>query len=211
MSLSGLKGNSTDMPRRRYFAPASAKQLAFVREYTLCLNATEAARRAGYGTPHEAAKRLMKQWPVKSRIEHHRRSVAQKYRVTMDRIVGELAKIGFANVADFVRINAQGEAVIDLSAASRAELAALQSIETTENVGDVSTTRTTKLKLWDKGTALVALGKHLGGFKDRTEVTGTVNLVALIEESLKPRVEAPLIEGTATKLENAIEQSQDKQ
>ena len=39
---------------------------------------------------------------------------AAKYEVTAERVIGELAKIGFANISDYVRIGPDGELRADL-------------------------------------------------------------------------------------------------
>jgi phage terminase small subunit len=106
-----------------------------------------------------------------------------RYRVTSDRIIAELAKIAFANVSDFVRVGPNGELEVDLRGCSRDETAALQEVAVEqlqrEHDGMVRQGRRVKIKLGDKRGALVDLARHLGLF----EPTGTnVNILNVFSE-----------------------------
>lgn len=50
-----------------------------------------------------------------------------------------------------------------------------------------------EVKMHDQFAALVQVGRHLGMFKDKVELSGTLTLEALVLESIKPKA----IEGTA--------------
>ena len=86
--------------------------------------------------------------------------------VSADRVVLELAKIGFAKITD----------IVDLQTAqikedvSEDDLACIQSIKVKPNEWGTEK----EIKLYDKRAALVDLGKHLGMFKDRLELSGTL-------------------------------------
>lgn len=99
----------------------------------------------------------------------------EKLAVTKENVLAELAKIGFANMLDYVQPTAEGDVVVDLSALDRDKAAAVQEviIDTYqdgrgENSRDVKRVR---FKLADKRAALVDLGKHLGMFVERRHVT----------------------------------------
>lgn len=101
---------------------------------------------------------------------------ADQYAVTQERITAELAKLGFANMLDYMSVGPDGDPVLDYSALTRDQAAAL--IEVTvedfkdgrgEDARDV---RKVKFKLADKRTALVDLGKHLGMFAEKIEHSG---------------------------------------
>ena len=84
----------------------------------------------------------------------------------------ELARIGFANMEDYTRL-VGGERVVDLSQASRDHMAAVQEI-TVEDYKDgrgkdARDVRRVKLKLHDKKSALVDMGREIGMFINRTE------------------------------------------
>lgn len=94
--------------------------------------------------------------------------------ITLDRVVREVALIGFANMADYIRPDGNGLAVVDLAALTRDQAAAIKEIKVEEFlVGrgeDARTATRTTLKIADKLPALLALGKHLGGFRERVDV-----------------------------------------
>ena len=99
--------------------------------------------------------------------------------MTQDRVVRELARIAFANIADYLHVETQTRTKDDgtevtyqtvmfnetqeLSADQRAALAVVkQSVNGFE------------LKLHDKIKALELLGRHIGMFNDKIEVRATV-------------------------------------
>lgn len=94
--------------------------------------------------------------------------------LSLDAVIREVALIGFANIADFITVDSYGGAVVDLSRATRDQLAAVKEIKVEEfAVGrgdDARTAIRTTLKLSDKLPALIALGKHLGGFREKVDV-----------------------------------------
>lgn len=55
-----------------------------------------------------------------------------------------------------------------------------------------------EVKMHDQAAALLNVGRHLGMFKDKVEITGTLTLEALVLESIKPKV----VEGTARVIES---------
>ena len=97
-----------------------------------------------------------------------------KLAVTKERILAELARIGFANMLDYVRPTAAGDAVVNVSALSRDQAAAVQEVIVDYEAGrgdDNGDVKRVRLKLYDKRAALVDLGKHLGLFVERRHVT----------------------------------------
>ena len=78
----------------------------------------------------------------------------------------ELARIGFAKITDVL----DPETAKIKQDASDDDLACIQSIKIKPN--EFGTER--EVKLYDKRAALVDLGKHLGMFKDRVELSGVL-------------------------------------
>jgi phage terminase small subunit len=93
-----------------------------------------------------------------------------RYRVTSDRVVAELAKIAFGNVLDLIEIDADGEPRVNLATVTHDQAAGLKELSIEEfragNTGTAQKGRRIRVKLGDKISALVALGKHLGLFVD---------------------------------------------
>ncbi len=80
-----------------------------------------------------------------------------KLEITAERVLDELALIGFANMRDFVTI-ADGKPDLDMSTVTRAQMAAVKQIKFGKD-GEVT------LQLCDKRAALVDLGKYLNLWK----------------------------------------------
>ena len=151
----------------------SAKRALFVSEYLIDRNATQAAIRAGYSerTANEQGSRLLANVSVRAAVQAGERAIIERNEITQDRIVQELALLGFANMADYMRIGPDGDPHLDFGQLTREQAAALQEVAVNEAVGghggDMRTIRRVRFKLHDKRQALVDLGKHLGMFKDR--------------------------------------------
>lgn len=154
------------------------KQKRFVEEYLIDLNAKQAAIRTGYSpkTAEVQASRLLRNAHVSAAVAAGQKRLADKAEVTAERVIAELAKIGFANMQDYMRVGHDGDPVLDFSKLSREQAAAL--VECTvedfkdgrgEDARDV---RRVRFKLGDKLGALEKLGKHLGLFRERVELTG---------------------------------------
>ena len=99
---------------------------------------------------------------------------AERYAVTTDRVIGELARIAFANSLDYWTIDSNGEPTIDLSKVDRDKGAAISEIIVdrymdgkSENAREVKRIR---IKLASKQAALESLGRHLGLWIDPSVV-----------------------------------------
>lgn len=134
------------------------KQKRFVEEYLIDLNATQAAIRAGYSprTAQEQGSQNLSKLMVREAIEKEMAERSKRTGVNQDRIIRELARIGFAKITDVVD-RKTGEVKED---ASEDDLACIQSIKV--KPGEFGTER--EVKMYDKRSALVDLGKHLGMF-----------------------------------------------
>lgn len=151
------------------------KQKRFVEEYLIDLNATQAAIRAGY-SPHTAkdigCENLAKP-NIAAAISQAMAERSKRTGINQDRVLQELARIGFAKITDVV----DPETAKIRTDASDDDLACIQSIKIKPN--EFGTER--EVKLYDKKSALVDLGKHLGLFKDKMELTGDMDLNITID------------------------------
>lgn len=144
------------------------KQKLFCKEYLVDLNATQAAIRAGY-SPDSAAdigSENLRKPDIKSAID---KAIAERSRrtgINQDRVLLELARIGFAKLTDIVDPST-GKIRDD---ATEDDLACIQSIKIKPN--EWGTER--EVKLCDKKSALIEIGKHLGMFKTNVEISGSV-------------------------------------
>jgi phage terminase small subunit len=147
--------------------PLTPKQSRFVDEYMVDFNATRAAIRAGYSakTAQPASSRLLSKVMISEEVGRRKEELAKQ--VPPERIVRELARIGFANLQDYTRVVGK-DLVPDLGNATRDQMAAVQEITVEEYVDgrgeDARVVKRTKFKLHDKRAALVDLGRHVGLF-----------------------------------------------
>lgn len=156
----------------------TAKQERFVAEYLVDLNATQAAIRAGYSekTATEQGSRLLTNVKVQEAIAKGQNKTAEKLEITKDRIVEELAKIGFSNMLDYMRAGSDGDPYLYFSDLTREQAAALSEV-TVEDFKDgrgedARDVRRIKFKLHDKKGALVDLAKMLGFMVEKHEHSG---------------------------------------
>lgn len=143
------------------------KQKRFIEEYLIDLNATQAAIRAGYSpdTAQQIGSENLSKPVLKAHIDRAMAERSRRTGVNADRVVRELAKIAFVNAADV--INAEDATLRD--DASEEDTAAIQSVKV-KTFGEDGLER--EIKMADKLKALELLGKHLGMFKDRLELSG---------------------------------------
>lgn len=154
------------------------RQARFVEEYLVDLNATQAAIRAGYSakTARSVGHENLTKPDIAAAVSDGRKRLSEATAVTAERVIGELAKIGFANMADYMRATPDGDPYLDFGQLTRDQAAALAEV-TVEDFRDgrgedARDVRRVKFKLADKRAALVDLGKHLGLFRERVEHTG---------------------------------------
>lgn len=110
---------------------------------------------------------------LRSYLDDKRDQLKDQLAVTKENITRELARIGFANMADLVSINGNGDPSLDLSGLTRDQAAAIQEFTVehyTEGRGDDGRTfKQAKLKLAPKTPALELAGKTLKMFTDVVE------------------------------------------
>ena len=85
-------------------AKLTDKQRRFVEEYLIDLNATQAAIRAGYSvkTAKEIAAQNLTKLNISNEISKAMAERSRRTGVTADRVIEELAKIGFVNISNVV-------------------------------------------------------------------------------------------------------------
>src|SRR4051812_14412735 len=114
----------------------SAKHEAFCRAIVEGKPGRAAYAAAGYSAKPSAAdtnaSRLLKNAQVSARIAELKAEAAQASVVTAQMVIDELAKIAFANLADYVHIGADGEPSINLGKMTRFQAAAVQSVKVSD-------------------------------------------------------------------------------
>lgn len=154
-----------------------ARQEAFCLEYLVDLNGAAAARRAGYSArvANRQASRLLSNADIAARVQFLKAKRVERTGITIDRVVEELAKVGFASLRQMVEIDSAGQPQINLTNTPDDVLDALSEVRTetvieTEGSGEDRKSRPirkTKVKLHDKIRALHLLAEHVGPSKQR--------------------------------------------
>lgn len=131
-----------------------------------------AYKAAGFKFNSRSAAKLANNEVIVGRVQELMQVAIAHTGVTVERIVEELAKLGFSNMLDFIKIDEDGQPCLEFTDLDREKAAAIHEITTDviTNPRDGSVTRRTKFKLYDKKTALVDLGRHLGMFKETKDV-----------------------------------------
>lgn len=164
----------------------TAKQKAFIDEYLVDLNATQAAIRSGYSkkTARQIGEKNLSKPYIQAALEKRMKDRQKRTEITQDLVIAELAKIAFANGADYARVverkrripvlDDDGEIInyedapyqdVDLTLTenlSEEAKGAISGIKMTKNGIEVGT--------HDKVKALELLGKHLGLFIERSKM-----------------------------------------
>lgn len=141
----------------------------------------DAYERVGYRRNSGNTSTLVRKKEIQSRIREIKETAARSAGITIERVLTELGKIGFANMLDYIQVTEGGQPYLDLSKLTREQAAAIQEI-TVDSVTEYEMgedgkkvpvqVRKARFKLADKRAALVDIGKHFGAFKERVEHTG---------------------------------------
>ena len=187
-------------------AKLTPKQQRFADEYLVDLNGKQAAIRAGYSekTAEAQASRLLSNAKVQHYIQKRKQDRVERTEITQDMVLYELASIAFSNAADYAKV-VEKEATIQTDDGEEIQIFDKDGnpvmYRTVEPVLTSELTEKQKralsvikkgrdgfeIKPYDKLRALELLGKHIGMFQDRVEVTGEVNnpMAGLTTEELK--------------------------
>jgi phage terminase small subunit len=171
------------MAARKKKAPKKdAMQKLFAQEYLIDLNAKQAAIRAGYSPKTAQAQgcRLLTNVKVQGWIAAAQAQRAKRTEITADRVLEELAKVGFS---DLRRTMTDQGALLNPCEWDDKTAHAISSIEVvTRPTGEKDEQdlpiieHVHKIKTWDKVSALEKMGKHLGMFPTKIDanITGEV-------------------------------------
>lgn len=168
------------------------KQKRFCREYVIDLNATQAAIRSGYSkkTCGSIGNALLQKVEIQTFIKKLQVKIQERTEITADKIVQELAKIGFSNIQDLMQEGFEFKDIISLKPEKSAVIQSVKCCTTTRMLGEIQeTTKEVQVKVYDKISALEKIGRHIGMFKDKLDITTN-------GESLKPQIKATLADGT---------------
>lgn len=156
--------------------PLTDKQRRFCEEYLVDMNATAAAKRAGYAerSARTSAQELLQNPNVVAQLQALREEQSQRTGITADRVITEVAKLAFG---DLRQLFDDKGALLPVDKWPDGIAAAVASVEVDELFEGFGENRaqvgyTKKVKLWPKTTALELLGKHLRLWVEKHEHTG---------------------------------------
>jgi len=131
------------------------QQARFVTEYCKDMNASQAAIRAGYSeqSAGQLGWQLMQKPTIKAAIDRQLKAMAASQMITAERILAELALLGFSNLQDVVDDIGEAKPISQLSREHAATIKEIR-VRGGENPETV-------VKLHDKQQALVKLGERL--------------------------------------------------
>lgn len=150
------------------------RQKKFAEEYVICLNASEAARRAGYQGEDESiwvtASRLLRNAKVRAHVD----KLLSEQSASRAEIIGRLTSIARSDMGDFID---PATLTVNMRQAKENGLTHLvKKIKQTIISQDDRQTEIFEFELHDAQTALVHLGKVHGIFNEKTELSGEVTI-----------------------------------
>lgn len=166
-------------------APTSPKQEAFIREYLIDLNATQAAIRAGYSpkTANEQASRLLANVNIQKRIDILKQERAARVEVNADDVLRELVKLA---KSDIRKVWNEDGSLKNMSEWPEEIAGCVASVDVEElfefegtgkNKKKVHIGYTKKVRFWDKTKCLDMLGRHLKMFGGEENKGGAIIVV----------------------------------
>ena len=186
-------------------AKLNDRQKRFVAEYLVDLNATAAAKRAGYSgkTAKSQGQRLLTNVDIQVAIQKRREKLQSKLEITQEMVLQELAAVAFANGTDFAQITRSGMVCLTpTEALPEHKRKAVASIKEGQYGAEV--------KLHDKVRALELLGKHLGVFAAGGPASAQEdnNIFEVIDQSTREEIDTdgiPEIEPPAEPGDDVVE------
>lgn len=154
------------------------KQILFVEEYLKDLNATQAAIRAGYSekTAGQIGEENLKKPEIRKAIDEAMLERSKKTSITQERVLEALGQIAFGDPRTLYDGNDNLLPVSQLSDEAVSLIAGFDVSVIRGKNKDDDDEFVKKVKFNDKLRALELLGRHLGMFKDKIEVSGNVGL-----------------------------------
>lgn len=160
-------------------ARLTEKQARFVAEYLVDMNATEAAKRAGYSekTAYSIGFENLRKPEIQEAIQAAMAERAKRTEITQDMVLRELAKVAFSNGTDFARVvstpaqttivDEEGNVQQVIRPVQRVELIDTDQLSPDKRAAIAGIKEGKfgiEVKGYDKIKALELLGQHLGMF-----------------------------------------------
>lgn len=153
--------------------PLSKKHRAFIHEYLVDLNATQAAIRAGYSAKTAVVQgpRLLGDARINLAIQEAQSKRLHKLELKAENVLAEIMRLAFTDARKLFREDGTLKPPQEWDDATAAAVAGVDVVEMGASKGaGPSLLYTKKVKLWDKRASLELLCRNLGLLKDRIDV-----------------------------------------
>jgi len=168
-------------------------QKIFANEYLIDRNATRAYKAAYPNCKKDITARVngskaLTNTNIANYIEQRMKDREKRTEITQDMVLKELAKLGFFDPRKLFHPDGKPKDITELDDDTAACIAGLEVLEQYEGNGDnreyVGYVK--KYKLTDKKGSLELLGRHLGMFKDKVEVSGSMEMqMSLLDDMIQ--------------------------
>jgi len=165
------------------------KHKRFCEEYLEDLNATQAAIRTGYSkkTARIHACKLLTNPNIQKEVERLMKLRSERTAISQDRVLRELAMIGFSDIRNYVTIDKDTGAIQakGFEDMPKGESRVLRSVKEDRVIKeDADGKKCTvydkvKFELWDKPKALEMIGRHLTMFTESHIFNGNMNITVI--------------------------------
>lgn len=160
------------------------RQKRFADEYLIDLNATRAYKAAYPSVKKDTVAatnggRMLRNADVAAYITGRQKARQARTEITQDMVVRELAAVAFADLSGIVTLRNGCVYIQDTDELTDEQRRAIAGIKETQ--------AGIEIKMNDKLKALELLGRHLGMFKDRVEVSGLAAEQSKLSELLEQR------------------------
>lgn len=168
-------------------------QERFAREYVISMNATDAARKAGYSDAMAKSKgttEILHHPGVQALIKELKAPIAAKLELSADHILSELNRIARCDVGEAFDENGKLKPIHEIPEDVRRCIQSVETEELFEGFGKERTQIgfTKKIKFWDKNKGLELLGRHFKLYTDKIEHSGGFTLEALVSGSNRKEI-----------------------
>lgn len=209
------QNNQSDSPKKRGRKPGVPigryyKIKVFIAQYLIDHKMYKAFIRCGYGTGQENTDRMnaslfFNRPDVQQALHEEVERRCKKLEIDEKSVIGELAKIAFSDIRNYMTWDSEGnvifkpsDALADRHSGAIAEFETrettrwvIQEVDETDKKGKTKTKRVAvtvplyKFKLYDKKSALIDIGKHLGLFWENDKQADPTESAKRIQQALK--------------------------
>jgi phage terminase small subunit len=159
------------------------KQILFVQEYLIDLNATQACIRAGYSekTSRQMGTENLSKPAIQKAIAEAMEARMNRIEITQDAVLQEIAKTAFMDIGGMFNENNELLPINEIPENLRRAIGSFEVSKTMVGSETLVEETLKKVRLLDKTKNLELLGRHLKMFTDKVAVEGLEDLLVKIK------------------------------